>query len=475
MRKKSVRSILLCMIVILALGCAIILLIITEQPFENDLLRTEKVNKEDEAVYVFEQEAGALQKLKLEPSDDESFIVYSKNAEAAKRGEYLLEGMETFETDAYALNNLIRGVRSFMLSRDLGKQENLVQYGLDRPKVSVTVWLDNTEKISFAVGSEAPSGGNYLLYQNHVYIGKNISWANTRRLELLDPTILNLQGLDIDAQMEDLSFDYLTIQNEDITEPLTIRQNIDNSEIYSYIIAEPVRAFGNDDAIDDILDMVKNLEADRIAALIEENTDLSEYGLDNPQNILTIATRASGTHTLKASNKTNDGWYLMVDDKKLIYLVTDNVFMTWTEKSAMDIRSPLILVPKLSEIADIEIQTEKVTYRFMIDLRGTSGEKQVTDIKGMEIPVDVFRQFYQKMIGLQIYDVWDSEIENGTYMSIMYRYYSESKEDKIIFYNLKESERACLVHVNGEAIGLIKKSTLDELSRAVQKIDKQEK
>lgn len=141
----------------------------------------------------------------------------------------------------------------------------------------------------------------------------------------------------------------------------------------------------------------------------------------------------------------------------------------------MDIRSPLILVPKLSEIADIEIQTEKVTYRFMIDLRGTSGEKQVTDIKGMEIPVDVFRQFYQKMIGLQIYDVWDSEIENGTYMSIMYRYYSESKEDKIIFYNLKESERACLVHVNGEAIGLIKKSTLDELSRAVQKIDKQEK
>ena len=97
MRKKSVRSILLCMIVILALGCAIILLIITEQPFKNDLRRTEKVNKEDEAVYVFEQEAGALQKLKLEPADDESFIVYSKNAEAAKRGEYLLEGMETFE------------------------------------------------------------------------------------------------------------------------------------------------------------------------------------------------------------------------------------------------------------------------------------------------------------------------------------------------------------------------------------------
>lgn len=82
----------------------------------------------------------------------------------------------------------------------------------------------------------------------------------------------------------------------------------------------------------------------------------------------------------------------------------------------------------------------------------------------------MFRQFYQKVIGLQIYDTWVSEIEQDAYMVIEYQYYGENKKDTIVFYNIQDNERTCLVHVNGETVGVIRKTTLDELVRAVGEI-----
>lgn len=90
--------------------------------------------------------------------------------------------------------------------------------------------------------------------------------------------------------------------------------------------------------------------------------------------------------------------------------------------------------------------------------------------RGRKISVESFRQFYQKVIGLQIYDTWVSEVEQDAYMVIEYQYYGENKKDTIIFYNIQDNGRACLVHVNGEAIGLIRKTTLDELAGAAGEI-----
>lgn len=90
--------------------------------------------------------------------------------------------------------------------------------------------------------------------------------------------------------------------------------------------------------------------------------------------------------------------------------------------------------------------------------------------RGRKISVELFRQFYQKVIGLQIYDTWVSEIEQDAYMVIEYQYYGENKKDTIVFYNIQDNERTCLVHVNGETVGVIRKTTLDELVRAVGEI-----
>mgnify|MGYP001055316009 CR=1 FL=1 len=481
MGKKSTKSIFWCLIVILALCGMILVLLATSEssersaavkPDEKELAadKNEGADKKEEAVYVFAQKTGALQKLRVNPWDCEAFCVYTKDAEAAKRGEFLLEGMETFETDAYALNNLIRGVRSLMLYKDLGKQENKVEYGLEPPRMSVTAWFENTEAATFAVGGNAPSGGNYILYQDHVYVGRNTSWVDTRPLTLLDTTVISIQDSSIGVQTERLAFDCLTIQNADITEPLVIRPNPDSSQIYAYRIEEPVRGFGNDDAIDSILNLVKNLEADHVAAIVEDKTDLSQYGLDEPQNVLTITTKASGTHSLRAGKKTEDGWYVMADDKKVVYLVGNDTVSVWTEKNAMDIRSPLILVPKLQEVSSLVIQTDERVDRFEIDLQEGAAEKQVMNARGRKISVELFRQFYQKVIGLQIYDTWVSEIGQDAYMVIEYQYYGENKKDTIVFYNIQDNERTCLVHVNGETVGVIRKTTLDELVRAVGEI-----
>lgn len=481
MGKKSTKSIFLCLIVILALCGTILVLLATgasserdaaAKPDEKELAadKNERADKKEEAVYVFAQKTGPLQKLRMNPWDGEAFSVYTKDAEAAKRGEFLLEGMEAFETDSYALNNLIRGIRGLMLYRDLGEQENTAEYGLDPPRLSVTAWFENTEAVTFAVGGNVPSGGNYILYRDHVYVGRNTSWVDTSRLTLLDPTVISIQDSSIGVQTEKLTFDCLTIQNADITEPLVIRPNPDSAQIYSYRIEEPVRGFGNDDAIDSILNLVKNLEADRVAAIVEDKTDLSQYGLDEPQNVLTITTRASGTHSLRAGKKTEDGWYVMADDKEVIYLVGNDTVAVWTEKNAMDIRSPLILVPKLQEVSSLVIRTDERVDQFGIDLREDSAEKQVMDARGRKISVESFRQFYQKVIGLQIYDTWVSEVEQDAYMVIEYQYYDENKKDTIIFYNIQDNGRACLVHVNGEAIGLIRKTTLDELAEAAGEI-----
>lgn len=474
MNKRSGKQLMICLSVILTLCCIIVLISATNAPSAPDISEDEAVavkkGNEGSEIYIIPKEAGALQRLTIIPSDDKPFSLYAKDVETEKSGEFLIEGMELLSTDSYAMNNLIRGVRTLRLVKNLGEQRDLSQYGLDEPITSVKALYENREEISFDIGNTAPSGGNYILYRNDVYVGENTSWASVRCLALLDKTIISLPVMNMDAQMNKVPIAQLTILNTNISEPVSIKLNPDKAGLYSYLIERPIKTFGNDDVINNILESLEELNADSIIAIADENTELSEYGLDNPQNVLTITIKDYDTHVLKVGDNTNVGRYLMVDDRKLIYLVGKDALCAWTEIRGIDLCSPLILVPEISKVSSLSIQTQRESYKFKLDLRDESENRQVIRTDEMEVPIDSFRQFYQKVVGLQIYDIFALEKQGSEYMSIEYRYYDNNKVDKLIFNNIEGNERACIVNLNGELRGLIRKTTLDELIRIIQEI-----
>jgi Domain of unknown function (DUF4340) len=298
---------------------------------------------------------------KIKAGDIESITLKYPDREIALRrgakGKWQLLKPIAADANQSAANSLATSIADCEVKRTVEeKPGSLAAFGLDKPRVVVTVTVKKTGKLpAIEVGKTAPVGAS-------AYIKTAAK-----------PAVL-LTGSSFQAAMiktaNDLRSHVLMAFNSGDVDRLTIR-HLDGSEIEvdrnkgKWEIVKPAAYPADESTVDGILD---SLSGARVADFVSDNpTDLSQYGLDFPHLAVTVTLKKKGgTESLffgfKQPTAGKNAIYARVGGRNSVYTVESSL-LSGVDKSVDALRDKTVLAfdPARVEHAVITIDGKQFT------------------------------------------------------------------------------------------------------------------
>jgi hypothetical protein len=225
-------------------------------------------------------------------------------------------------------------------------------------------------------------------------------------------------------------------------------------------VLNPIRITG---AIDMGLNMDKGwnaistvfgLSADRIVAVVKDQRDWAQYGLDNPYSTVTVSGtlgQGLGGFSLSVSKPdAAENVYIRREGVDLVYEAAVSKF-PWLELGWFELMNRMIIIPFIDSIAKVELSTPERTVAFA--LTGEEDELKVqastNGQAGPEIDTSYFRTYYQTLL-MAVYDEYTTErLFTGAkpFLEIRYHYRDNAPVDTVSFYTT--GSRRVLTSFNG--------------------------
>lgn len=258
-----------------------------------------------------------------------------------------------YDTINTILNNLNGAKKHNIL-----ETKNFSEYGLDKPKMEVTIFgdgMDNIKSETIQIGEDASYAGKVfakIKNENKIFtVTEHIKNHLDKDLDSLrDKSILHLNKDNIETI-------YLKNQNDTIL----LRQTKSDDQIKEsgaiWYVEKPAEAVADSLSVENL---INNLRVKKILGYINnKNTQLSEYGLDIPLIVLTvksisnekdIITSPSVTLIIGSKIAENNRYYAMRDGENSIFQISEDLVKTLSI-SSKDLRNR-----KLFSIPDNDIQ-----------------------------------------------------------------------------------------------------------------------
>lgn len=269
-----------------------------------------------------------------------------------KDGSLFVKGYEDVPMNAINMGDLALLLTKFTALDDIGEVENLADFGLDKPQLTVTVNYSDDTQMIWEIGDLAPDQtGCYLREKDskHVYIlsTENVAILMQRALDYVSTTVFSEPDIETTSEgtsevvLRKMTLSGAVRNGEDFSFRLVTSEDSDAYIYYTYIITEPFLK-GANSSYDTQLEAFTSLGAYTVLAVNPTDEDLKNYGFDDPYSVLnfTLAQRTtiSGAtedgntvsttthkdlveHTLYITKADSDYYYVMVDDNPIIYLV----------------------------------------------------------------------------------------------------------------------------------------------------------
>lgn len=400
---------------------------------------------------------------------------------------YRLTGEETNSVDRDKIQAAVTALTEVTISKDLGAQEDLEQFGLTREQaVTVTLVGDKGRKEQYRIGSLMPDSVYYcyVWYQDSVYavrafpeqvFGTAYAYYDLVLIQT-EQTFLGEQ----DAANTVLS--EFKLEGAHIEQPIVI--HADETVYGGYVMTEPAYAeamFAEENDAGDItvLQALSHLEALRLIDPEADEGMLEHYGLANPYAQVTYTLNGK-SHRIMVSKKQEDGTrYLMVDEKPAVYQAADESVRIWAESTAMDYRPSYLWLVRLLELEQVTLRYGGREYRYQINSRKEEAGKDSLEVLYENTKLDnerVWQPFYQTLLGMAVMDMPTVQIEDGPpVLRITYHYQEECGKTDVeaAFYPVEGRDRYAAT-LNGKYAGILRRSTVDEVLELAEKVKRNE-
>lgn len=479
--KKSVRSLLIMLAVLVVLGGATALLLLPTDGETEDTSSTVSEDTRETLALIAEED---LVSVKVENSRG-SFEIVPVSGESAETESgtggtaYTIKGFEKYDLDTSGLKTAAQDVLTITASRSLGEQEDLEKYGLAGEGAGkVTVEQKNGETLVLTLGNTSSSGttGQYILKDGQVYIvptlsdvllGSDLDCISCAVYSIPDWTVevLDENGEATENTIPDTIFS-LELTGEAFAEPITL-EYVEKSRLNGYMLTSPIRAESGTTAFDTMLDTLKNLTANTVAAADVEESDLAQYGLDRPDAQVTFDMNGH-TVTLKVSKKdAENNRFLMMEGSDLVYSVNNSRVSAWAEAQLMDLRKSTVCLANINNVSHLTLTAKgDMVYDFTIDLHAE--EKTVQIPGGTQIDYEAYAAFFRNLTSLAVFTLEDVPHSGTPDLRVEYRYDGED-EDVVEFFRIEGQDRyACTL--NGEFTGQIRGSEMTPLLRQLEEL-----
>lgn len=356
--------------------------------------------------------------------------------------------------------------------------EDMSIYGLAEPSAQYTVTFDDSAKSSYTVkiGNKVPGSSIYSYMsigdEKTVYTVKDsdVTFSKENSRNCVDKIVFVQKTAGDENDKTDYSLvNKLTISRKDLDYDIVIGydtrlddQNIIVSNSSSYRMSEPVVLDINPEKGGEVMGGMFGLTASDFAAIRPEEADLAQYGLDDPQLVVTADTN-SGEFTLKIGNKAeNGGYYGMACDINMVYIFDEST-LPWLNVMPLDITTTMITSHYIYGIDSISIKTADNDVKF--DILGSSAEDFGVESDGKTLDADAFKTLYQFILRAPSEQLYFNEV-SGTPDAVV-EIKAEDGNDTIEFYNI--GDRRTVIVLNGRPSFSCTTAYVERLSRNVQK------
>lgn len=341
-------------------------------------------------------------------------------------------------------------------------------YGLDKPRATVTVSFSDGSEKTIKVGNDVPGGKSAYIRMgdsNKIYVVAldSVNSMLVEKLQMFDKTILN-------SLSDDETLSLLSVTGSGRKKALKLEKKA-FSNISSYYLSSPNQAACDADKIESLCDSsLFPLVADSVAAIDVKESDLSKYNLDKPYYILDAKTSTRSYKILVSKPDKDENCYIMLNGADIIYKIESNV-IDFMGGDGSDIVSKTIFYPNNLKLKSVDVSYGKIKDTYTIENTITKNEDgvDITTTKvyynGEETNITLFNKFMRNLSVLERAEkipAYDEKSNPVLSVSVTYT------DDTIDTLEIYKGDKKAIVVLNGKAVGTTELETAEKLTNCAK-------
>lgn len=329
------------------------------------------------------------------------------------------------------------------------KPDDISLYGLDKP-VTVTVKLEDNTSKALEVGSLTLTKDSYYVREK----GKNKVYS----ISTYDGNALVLSKNDFKRR------NLYDIKQDDI---IRLSMEKDGKLLFSarkigenrFELTAPIIAEADMEAI---MTMLKSVESSVIVNFIEENAkDLAKYGLDKPSYTIEVETKTVKKKLLIGDEKQkNAELYAKFADSNEVFTVGVGTY-AFLDKPITEISDRFIYVTNIKNVEELKVEFDGKVVNCKIKTNPKDSSKDRFWVNGQEVTKltdeagsQLFRKFYQSVIGVLITDIKPNETPRGD-AEVRFTYKLKTEPKTMVIEFVPRDKYSYHVKRNGKYTGLV--------------------
>lgn len=387
----------------------------------------ESVVEASETLYILGTKEDKVPAVRVEVENENDSFIVTRDGDDVTTTQIL--GMEDFTLEDVPA---VMTYATTLTAHDIiGSADDLdiSLYGLDKPNTTVHItYQDNTTE-TLLIGDDAPgNSGIYAMTKSDptIYLSTRSGIPNfqkgladfvSRQLTPGEPEYSELEDAVLGGSCRPEEIYIQRLPEEDFMQASGIVLN-------SHKITAPLEASLDLTNGNDVIEQIFGLQADTVLTLIDEDTNLEDYGLEEPYSTAKITgfnpAQAEGqkdepfAFTLLLSAPDSEGNVNVIREGTRAIFQISNDRLPWLESSAFDMMNKMVLIPFIHSVETLTLETPDTTYVFDLDNEkikrddGTEKDEVTIYYQGEALDTDNFKQFYQTLLAVK----YDSDVED---------------------------------------------------------------
>ena len=500
---KSVKAVIISAAVLLVLGGALAVLLITKPKTEplavDSVTESSGVN-----AYVCDRKVETVTSVKVENAEGAFTFTRQKrtvtetneSGEVVSTDEYYWtsEELKDVPQSDSSVKNFISNLAS-LPEKSLVEEnaEDIKKYGLDNPQSTALLKFDDGTEIKMQFGIKNPADESSVYFradnENTVHLVNYYAVAGTFSDVKQFANLVLTEQRESDAKNE---LEYLKVTRSDMDKPIELEYMSKKAELAesdsdavttfnTHRLVEPITAEVDVTKGKDVCYGVYGLSMSSCEYLEQTDDNLKKCGLDKP--FTTVEFRYGGKeYELLIGNEIREeisdtgstpmsavkGYYAIMKGVAGIYTI-DKDKVPWCTVKAADIVSPRPLSPYIYSVESVEVRVPEGKYKFDID-----SENKTFSCDGKKLLSEEFKSFYQLLIGAVGEEFYTGNVSGEPIAEVTFNYKSDyvdaygTESDTLSYY--ESDDRKCIVALNGTPIFKVRKVYTDRLSENVNAV-----
>ena len=358
-----------------------------------------------------------------------------------------------------AINAVVNGVENLYAVETIEKNsQNVEKYGLNNPLATVSTKYKNKNQSVLKVGNLSADEKYYYV---QIDDDASVYMVNANACGLFTGTMDDFVDKNV-PKVDTNSIVYMEIDYKD-KDDILVEYDKDNSLVKEYADKNGLATLVLKKPVSDIVVYPYSLQATaledasglNVEKLVDPKpTELSKYGLDNPEMKIVLKDRNTEL-TVKVGSKVQDDSdinyrYVQINNRNEVFTMDERGLQSFFDADIVDFVQPFVSLHSRSSVNKIEAENNDKKFNvefksegnntFVKTNEGIEKDNRNAYVSGKFIKRELFTPFYQNIVGLSFDSILNKNADvTGTPQAVITYDMKDGSKEKIEFYNYDDS------------------------------------